>query len=181
MQVRPNSGQTGFSIVEMMLALYILLFGVVAVAQLVPVSIVLNYQNRTDSAALIYAQREMDQFIGQPLRSTAFIDADGNICSLGDPTLPNPQQGSPVIPYPPFNPTQAVIDFSQATVLTYSLTFPHPTSPPDPTVTTYDVRWAAIVMGNGTSASAKRFILGIRHQGGTRYFRPITLDTMVSQ
>jgi hypothetical protein len=151
--------------------LCILLFGIVAVAQLVPVSIALNYQSRADSAALIIAQREMDQFIGQPLVSTSFIDADGNTCFLGDPTNPNPQQGSPVIPYPPANPTQTIIDFTQATVLNYSFTFPRSTVPVDPTVTSYDVRWAAIVMGNGTNASAKRFILGIRPQGGTGYFR----------
>jgi hypothetical protein len=98
------------------------------------------------------------------------------------PTLPNPQQGSPVIPYPPpLVPTQTIIDFTQATIPTYSLTFPRPTSPPDPTVTTYDVRWAAIVMGNDTNASAKRFIIGIRRQGGTGYFRPVTLDTMAAR
>jgi hypothetical protein len=31
------------------------------------------------------------------------------------------------------------------------------------------------------SASAKRFILGIGHRGGAGYFRPVTLDTMVSK
>jgi prepilin-type N-terminal cleavage/methylation domain-containing protein len=179
MRVRPHHGPAGFSILEMLIALSILLFGIVAVAQLIPLSIVLNYQSRTDSAALIVAQREIDQFLGQPLSSTSFIDADGNLCSLGDPTNPNPQQGSPVIKYPPVNPNQAIIDFTQATVLNYSFTSPHPTVPIDPTVASYDVRWAAIVMGNGTNASAKRFILGIRPQGGTGYFRPVTVDTML--
>jgi len=111
------------------------MFGIVAVAQLIPLSIMLNYQSRIDSAALIVAQREVDQFLEQPLRSTSFIDADGNLCSLGDPTNPNPQQGSPVIPYPPANPTQTIIDFTQATVLNYSFTSPRPTVSVGPPVT----------------------------------------------
>jgi hypothetical protein len=53
--------------------------------------------------------------------------------------------------------------------------------PNNPTVTAYDVGGAATVMGNGTSASAKRFILGILHRGGVGYFRSVMLDTMVSK
>src|SRR5712692_11896606 len=81
--------ERGFSILEMLFATIILLVGLVAVAQLVPASILLNYRNRTDSSALVYAQRELDQFLGQPLTVTSFTDADGNVCSLGNPAAPN--------------------------------------------------------------------------------------------
>jgi len=63
---RLRDGQRGFSILEMMLATIILLVGLVAIAQLVPASILMNYRNRTDSSALVFAQREMDQMLDQP-------------------------------------------------------------------------------------------------------------------
>jgi hypothetical protein len=160
----------------MMLATLILLVGLVAVAQLVPASILLNYRNRTDSSAMVFAQRELDQFLDQPLISTSFTDALGNSCNLGNPTAPNTIQ--PNSSYVIVINNQALIDFTAAPVPGYSLTYSDST---DPTSTTYDMRWAVIITGNGTSVSAKRFILGVRQQGGNGYFQPVTLDTMVER
>jgi len=53
--------------------------------------------------------------------------------------------------------------------------------PNDPSGTTFDLRWAVIITGNGGTASSKRFILGVRQAGGNGYFQPITLDTMVAK
>lgn len=58
--------QAGFSLVEMMIATVILLVGLVAVAQLVPASLTLNYRNRMDSSALVLAQRQLDVLLDQP-------------------------------------------------------------------------------------------------------------------
>jgi len=158
----------------MMIATVILLVGLVAIAQLVPASILLNYRNRTDSSALVFAQRELDQFLGQPLSAATFVDALGKICNLGDPAAPNTIVGSPVAVIN----NQALIDFTAAPVANYSFTYQDPT---DPSGTMYDVRWAVILTGNGTKVFAKRFILGIRQQGGSGYFQPVTLDTMVEK
>jgi prepilin-type N-terminal cleavage/methylation domain-containing protein len=166
----------GFSILEMMLATVILLVGLVAIAQLVPASILLNYRNRTDSSALVFAQRELDQFLDQPLVSTSFTDALGNTCNLGNPAAPNtilPNSSTVIV----IN-NQALINFAVAPVTNYSLTYQDSS---DPTGTTYDVRWAVIITGNGSSVSAKRFILGVRQQGGNGYFQPVTLDTVVER
>jgi hypothetical protein len=38
-----------------------------------------------------------------------------------------------------------------------------------------------IITGNGSTASSKRFILGVRQVGGSGYFQPITLDAMVAK
>lgn len=171
--------QKGFSLVEMLFATMILLVGLVSVAQLVPASLLLNYRNRMDSSALVFAQRQLDQMIDQPLNASFFLDALGNTCQLGDPTTPDILQGSNVVSIN----NETLIDFSQpqgaaAPTNGYSFTYLDPT---DPNATTYDVRWGVIVAGNGSVASAKRYILGVRRLGGNGFFLPITLDTMVTR
>ncbi|PYT97595.1 MAG: hypothetical protein DMG38_19260 [Acidobacteria bacterium] len=171
--------QKGFSILEMLLATMILLVGLVSVAQLVPASLLLNYRNRMDSSSLVFAQRQLDQMLDQPLNSNFFLDALGNTCQLGDPTTPNVLEGNSVVSLN----NETLIDFSQpqgapAPTNGYSFTYQDPT---DPNGTTYDVRWAVIVTGNGSVPSSKRYILGVRRLGGNGFFLPITLDTMVTR
>jgi prepilin-type N-terminal cleavage/methylation domain-containing protein len=171
--------QQGFSILEMLIATVILLVGLVSVAQLVPASLLMNYRNRMDSSALVYAQRQLDVLLDQPLSSTAFTDANGNTYQLGNPASPNVVQGTNVVNLN----NETAIDFSGALpgaypTNGYGFTFQ---DPKDPTGTTYDVRWAVIVTGNGSTAASKRFILGVRQVGGNGYFLPITLDTMVTK
>jgi len=168
--------EAGFSLLEMMLATVILLVGFVAIAQLVPATILLNFRNRTDSSALVFAQRELDQFLDQPLFLTSFTDAIGNTCALGSATPVNTVQGSSLAVIN----NQVVIDFTKALVPNYSFAIPYQ-DPSDPSGISYDVRWAVIVTGNGSTVSSKRFILGIRQQGGNGYFQPITLDTTVEK
>jgi prepilin-type N-terminal cleavage/methylation domain-containing protein len=171
-----REGQRGFSLLEMMFATVILLVGLVAVAQLVPASILLNYRNRNDSTAMVFAQRELDQMLDQSLNSNSFYDALGNICQLGNSasstsTTPTVFFGSPVVTVN----NLALIDFNASTVSGYNFLYQDPTSAID---TKYEVRWAVILTGNGTTVFAKRFILGVRQQGGNGYFPPITLDTI---
>ena len=169
-----RSRQEGFSLLEMMFATVILLVGLVAIAQLVPASMLLNNRNRLNSSALVFAQRELDQMLDQPLSSTSFTDALLNPCNLGNPTPRNTIQGTAVVLG--LN-NQPVIDFTSS-VPGYNFTYPDPT---DPNGAAYDVRWAVIVTGNGGVASSKRFILGVRQVGGNGFFQPITLDTMVAK
>lgn len=178
---KPRVRQRGFSILEMLFATVILLVGLVAVAQLVPASILMNYHNRTDSAALVFAQRQLDLILDQSLNppGNSFTDSQGNTYQLGDPTIPNVRQGSNVVILNGYT----VIDFGGALPLAYptsgyGFTYQDPT---DPNGATYDVRWAVIITGNGTNASSKRFILGVRQLSGSGFSLPITLDTMVSK
>ena len=179
LSTKSHHRQRGFSILEMFLATVILLVGLVAIAQLVPATILLNYRNRADSSALVFAQRQLDQMLDQPLGATSFQDVLGNTCQLGNPATPNVRQGTSVVTLN----NQTFIDFggtapSQYPTNGYGFLYPDPT---DPNGTTYDVRWAVIVTGNGSVPASKRFILGVRQLGGNGYFFPITLDTMVTR
>ena len=178
---KPLVPQGGFSILEMLFATVILLVGLVAVAQLVPASILMNYHNRSDSSALVFAQRQLDILLDQPLNppGNSFTDQLGNTYKLGDPTAPNILQGFNVVALNGYT----VIDFSGAAPPAYptngyGFTYQDPT---DPNGATYDVRWAVIITGSGANASSKRFILGVRQLGGSGFSLPITLDTMVSK
>jgi len=171
-------GQRGFTLVEVLMAIVILLVGVVAVAQLVPASVGSNSTNRNDSSALVFAQREMDQFLAQPLNLAtnppAFIDAEGFSCNLGDPTQPNVRVGSPVAVI--YN--QVVVDFTASPVAGYNFTYHDPN---DPGEVVYDVRWAVITSTNNGLVTSKRFILGVRKKGGNGIYQPVTLDTMLEK
>jgi prepilin-type N-terminal cleavage/methylation domain-containing protein len=89
--------ERGFTLVEMLMATVIVLVGLVAVAQLVPASVMINANNRNDGTALVFAQRELEAMRSQPLSATAFNDPQGQYCQLGDPTLPGALVGSPVV------------------------------------------------------------------------------------
>ena len=59
--------QAGFSLVELMIAIVLLLVGVVAVAQLVPTAIQSNLRSRYDSSGLILAERQLELISRQPI------------------------------------------------------------------------------------------------------------------
>ena len=169
--------QRGFTITEVLIAIVILLVGIVAVAQLVPASIGSNSANRNDSAALVFAQRQMDQFLNQPLNYTAFIqtiDSQTFTCNLGDPTQPGQIVGSNWALFY----SQLVIDFSATPVANYSFVYHDPN---DPAEVVYDVRWAVLTTTNAGAVTSKRFILGARKKGGNGIYKPVTLDTIISK
>lgn len=174
-----RKSQRGFTITEVLIAIVILLVGIVAVAQLVPASIGSNSANRNDSSALVFAQRVMDQFLGQPLNMSISppsfidtIDAQNFTCNLGDPTQPNVVIGNPVVVF--YN--QLVIDFTVSPVTGYSFAYQDPN---DPAGVFYDVRWAVITTTNNGMVTSKRYVLGARKQGGNGIYRPVTLDTIL--
>src|SRR5437016_1178137 len=175
---RRGTCQGGFTLIEVLFATAIVLIGVVAVAQLVPLSLFLNTTNRTDSTALVIAQREMNYLMAQPISSPSFTDPlaigcpSATTCGLGDVTQPGALIGSPVVTGADGTP---LIDFGAPLQPGYSFPAPY-VDPNDPTAVSYDIRWAVIISGDGSRVAGKRFVVGVRKLGGNAFHPPITLD-----
>ena len=176
-----HNQRAGFTLMEVLVASVVLLIGIVAVAQLVPVSIGLDANNRRDTTSLVIAQREMDALMSQPIGNATFTDAQGltcpvaAICSLGGaPAIPPVCAGScPTLPIG----NRPFINFNAAAVAGYSFVLADPNDPSG----SYDVRWAVFTYGAGAAASGKRFVVGVRKSGGNDTFLPISLDSMVEK
>lgn len=169
---RISKKERGFTFIELAIAIVVLLFGVVAVAELVPRAIRNNSGNRQDTIATVIAQRELEQMALQPLISPAFLDSDGNAMNLGDLTSSGTVAGSPLIS------GTATIDFTASKVTGYSMTY---VDPNDSQSATYDVRWAVITTLNGARPTSKRFIVGAWKQPQDTYVQPVNLDTTVQK
>ncbi len=163
------------------MATVIVVVGLVAVAQLVPTSMMMNANNRSDGSALVIAQRQMEALRAVPLTATSFKDPLGvtcplsTTCSIGDPSQSG-VVGSPVVP---FN-NSPIFDYSQAPLDGYVILY---TDPNDPTGALNDVRWAVVTVTSGKNGpvTGRRIIVGVFRRGMKTLTYPISLDTMVSK
>ena len=178
-----RSGEAGFTLVEMLIATVIVVIGLVAVAQLVPTSVMLNANNRNDGTALVIAQRQMEALRAVPLAKNSFTDPQGvtcplsTTCNVGDPNQPGQWVGSPVVP---FN-NSPVIDYAQPPVAGYG--YNAYTDQNDPTGAVNDVRWAVVTVTSGTNGpvTGRRIVVGAFRRGMKTPNYPISLDSMVSK
>ena len=174
-----NRRERGFTLIEMLLATLIIVIGLVAVAQLVPSSLMVNANNRSDGTALVLAQKQMEALRAIPLTQLTFSDPNGitcplgNTCNAGDPTQPGQIVGSPVA----ILDNSPIIDFTQPIVANYGFTF---TDPNDPSGAVNDIRWAVITSANGPVIS-RRIIVGVFRRGMKSLTFPISLDTLVTK
>jgi prepilin-type N-terminal cleavage/methylation domain-containing protein len=176
-----RGGERGFTLIEMLFATVIVVVGLVAVAQLVPTSIMMNANNRNDGTALVIAQRQMEALRSVPLTATTLTDPlgvtcpFGQTCNVGDPTQSG-VVGSPVVL---FN-NSPIINYALAIVNGYGFTY---TDPNDPTGAVNDVRWAVVTVTNGANGpvTGRRIIVGAFRRGMKAPTYPVSLDTMVSK
>jgi len=171
--------QKGFSILEVMIAVVVLMAGALGVAQLIPYSLSTNTSNRGDSTGLVIAQRELEQFLQQPINNTTYTNAINNddpcfnvVCGLGSNVAFNAFQGSPTV----IVGNRTRIDFTKAKVANYNLTY---NDPQDPTRSSYDVRWAVVTNGQPGNIMSKRIVISVRRDGPGEFILPTTLDAMV--
>jgi len=178
--------ERGFTLTEMLIATVVVIFGLVAVAQLVPSSVMMNSNNRNDGTALAFAQKQMDMMRAQPLSALTFSDPQGvscppsQTCQLGGPTPPLTEIGCPVALS--YNGAP-VIDFSQpASSCPSGYQFNY-LDPNDPAGATYDVRWDVITNINAVTQTliSRRIILGVFRRGMQTPTLPITLDVQVEK
>jgi prepilin-type N-terminal cleavage/methylation domain-containing protein len=175
--LRRRPRQRGFTLVEMLLATLIVLVGLVAVAQLVPSSLMINANNRSDGTALVLAQKQMEALRAVPLSQITFTDPSGTACpatatcNVGDRVHPNTFVGSPFV----LLNGSPVIDFSQPIVDGYGFTY---SDLNDPTGAVNDIRWAVATAANG-SVTSRRIVVGAFRRGMNSPSYPISLDTMV--
>jgi prepilin-type N-terminal cleavage/methylation domain-containing protein len=66
-KISPKPVAAGFTMIELLIAIMLLLVGVVAVAQLIPAAMTRNLQNRYDSTGLILAQRQLELMTAQSM------------------------------------------------------------------------------------------------------------------
>jgi prepilin-type N-terminal cleavage/methylation domain-containing protein len=164
--------QRGFTFIELAIAVVILLFGIVAVLQLVPAALTSNNANRQDTMSTVIGQRLLEQMLLQSLSATSFTNSDGNTVNLGSVTSGGTVVGSPLIS------GTATIDFSASQVTGYNLTY---TDPNNSGSATYDVRWAVITTLSGTSPTAKRFIVGVWKRNQGVFNQPVNFDTTLQK
>jgi hypothetical protein len=164
---------SGFSILEMIIASAIMMFGIVSVVQLVPVSLQLNASNRLDTMATVIAQRELDQMLSQPLSVNSFTDADGQAISLGG-------SGSPGAAVVPDAQGAEQIDFTATTVSGFFIpAYQDRNDPKFPNGPTFELRWAVIPQTSGGRIISKRIIIGCRQTNANRLALAVNLDTWV--
>jgi len=173
---RIHNGQRGFSMIELLIAALVLLFGVAAVVQLVPNAMQANLMSKQDSTSVVIAERLLDQMVSQPLAANAFVNADGQNCSLGNSAAPNTFVGHAVMT----QSGRTLINFNVAGITAgYGYNWRDPNDAFGPG---YEIRWAVVTRVNGVTAVHKRFVVGVWKRGiGGRNVRPVTLEAAVGR
>lgn len=174
---RVASGARGFSMIELLIAALVLLFGVAAVVQLVPNAMQANLRSKQDSTAVVVAQRQLDQMLSQPLAAATFTNADGRICNLGSNANPNVFFGSAVMN----QGGRTVINFNGASLNGYRYN-PAWVDPNEPNAAGYEIRWSVVTRTSGGAAVHKRFLVGVWKRGiGGRNMMPVTVEGAVGR
>ncbi len=188
--------QRGFSLVELLIAIVLLIVGVLAVAQLVPAAIQANMRSRFDSSGLVLAERQLELITRQPIDvggptpganysfvgnlpdGAPFPYAVGRRTAVGGPMITT--AGAAVVP------GSTSIDWSQpgaAVSAGYRNTFILNEGTGTGSLN-YETRWAVITYFTSLNGSvrpvSKLIIISVRGGLPGTVQRPATVATMIS-
>ena len=172
---RHGRKQSGFSVLEMILASAILMVGIVSVVQLVPASLNSSVGNRLDTMATVVCQRELDQMLSQPLSVNSFQD-EGQTISLGGAGSP----GASVL----MSGQSVVIDFSLGATPPAGFSGTMHADPNDLTSASFELRWAVFPQLSNGAVVGRRIVIGCRRANGggnQQLLLPVTLDSSVQK
>ena len=172
---RHGRKQSGFSVLEMILASAILMVGIVSVVQLVPASLNSSVGNRLDTMATVACQRELDQMLSQPLSVNSFQD-EGQTISLGGAGSP----GASVL----MSGQSVVIDFSLGATPPAGFSGTMLADPNVPTSPSFELRWAVFPQLSNGAVVGRRIVIGCRRAnsgGNQQLLLPVTLDSSVQK
>ena len=151
------SPQSGFTLVETLVGMFLLAVVMIGLALMITVSMQTGQRTRVDTEATMLAQWELEQMLAQPLSVTTFTDANGNTSSLAP-------GGSPLV--------NGAIDFSQAPVTSYCAILTSTTGGQ------YELRWNVQTLSDGS----KQFIVAARKNSRQRFLMPpINLATRLGR
>lgn len=163
----------GFTLIEVMIAMLVLLIGLIAAAQLVPLTINRNLLNRNDSKATVVAEQVLDQILSQRIgdaQATIIVDGQNFVIQLGGPGAG--AAGSPIITGAG---GQVALDYSVGAVQGYNFVLFDPNNPASPGI---EVRLGVITTVAGTGPVSKRFAVSAWRRDNTQnaIFSPVTFD-----
>ena len=175
--VRPKRRrQCGFSLIELMIAMLVLMVGLVGGAVVISVAIASNGRSRFDTTAAALAESTMEHIVAIPSRALGSA-ADTSITDCAGSTFPigTAIGGAPLITAGPF---AGNVDFQQAAVPKYAMQYAVCSNGGN---TPYDVRWR---IDNGPTPFTQLVTVSARMVGqpGTsatqRFAFPVRLRTI---
>ena len=185
---RLHGSNSGFSLIELLLAMMVLTIGVLGGMIVILTAIASNARNRFDTAAVALAQSTMDRIVvltvSAGVQTTSITDCNGVAHSMT--TAPG---GAPLVDFSSVANGTQIIDFSQAPVAGYQMLYQLcatgaadglPVGNPQ----IYDVRWNVSAPINGGSTelvlvAAKNVSEVGNGERQTRFFNlPVTLRAL---
>jgi Tfp pilus assembly protein PilV len=158
--------QPGFTLLETLVALWVLTTGLLALAMLFPLAVRMGAQGSVTGATIQIAQRELEQIRNNILSpSGSYTDADGNVLDASCTGAPGTTCGNPLT-------STQTIDYTLPPAVGYSVTLR------DGLGNLYDIRWNVTITAN----NGREIILDSKPINATAGLPlPVQIETLVSR